>query len=307
MKVSVVITCYTEGDALLRAVNSCKRQTVSNFELLIINDASPCDQTNRICKQLEEKQIAGVIWRKENEGLSAARNTGYEEMSGEVCVPLDADDELPDDCIHIIQDIFSCESGIGFVFGNYRRINVDDGSSMIVDCSSLSSSSGHLDPKKCLEHWILYGGSPCRKTTWQAVGGYDQDFSYGGQDVDFWMKVFKEGISGHYINSTIYHWYRSSGGMNARRSGNVENRLGIVEKNMETYDVLGLRIEGRKKLMKGYLLAGKYTKAKKYARQLLRMKMVSLPILLVAILPGGISRKCYMTKTVYGKSRVKAK
>lgn len=45
-RISVVITCYNEGERLRRAFASLESQTDRDFEILIVNDASPGLLTN---------------------------------------------------------------------------------------------------------------------------------------------------------------------------------------------------------------------------------------------------------------------
>ncbi|WP_366510827.1 glycosyltransferase family A protein [Moorena sp. SIO3F7] len=55
-------------------------QTYKNFELLLIDDGSP-DNSIEICKQINDPRIK--IIRQDNQGVSAARNTGIRHAEGE--------------------------------------------------------------------------------------------------------------------------------------------------------------------------------------------------------------------------------
>lgn len=181
------------------------KQTDRDFEILVVNDASLDGVTNEICRELEEKKKVRIIWHKKNSGLSAARNSGYEAMQGDICVPLDADDILPQTAIVAIRNGFRKTPEADFIFGNYIRREPEKGIEKIVDCGVLYSHNGFLNPRYLATHkWILYGGSPCRESLWRRIGGYLQEFSYDGQDVDFWMRALISGARGFYINHTIY-------------------------------------------------------------------------------------------------------
>ncbi len=215
-KISIVITCYNEGKLLKRAIESVEGQIDKDFELIVVNDASPCEIINRICCQLEKNGKARVVWHNENKGLSAARNSGYKAMQGNICIPLDADDVLPQDAVLSVRKAFQNNPKADFVFGNYIRKEPESNYADIVDCSILASSKGFLDPERLIIHdWILYGGSPCRKRLWKRIGGYALEFSYDVQDVDFWKRALISGAKGYYLNKTIYEWRRSGDGMNA--------------------------------------------------------------------------------------------
>ena len=134
-KISVVITCYKEGELLLRAINSVENHTDNNFEILIVNDASMDDVTNKICHELERENKARIIWRKKNGGLSAVRNSSYEAMQGDICVSLAADDILPQGTIGAIRKGFIKTPEADFVFGNYILRKIKEGTEELIDTS----------------------------------------------------------------------------------------------------------------------------------------------------------------------------
>ncbi len=96
INVTVIIPYHNESPELLeRAVSSVTEQSFRDVEILIINDGSDqcyTDALDDICKK--DKRIRFLA--QENKGVSAARNHGIKEASGEYIFFLDADDELTD-------------------------------------------------------------------------------------------------------------------------------------------------------------------------------------------------------------------
>ena len=214
--VTVILVCYREGVLLHRAMESLERQTDKNFNIVLVNDASPCVETNSICREFASRPNVRFIMRRRNGGLSATRNDGFAAASGgAVCMPLDGDDELPPRAVEVVRASAQRNPGADFFFGNYLRHDVERSESELVDCRHLVDGAGWLDPHKLATYWRLMGQSPCRKSTWQKVGGYRGRYSYDYQDVDFWMRVVGSGARGIYVPETIYKWYRSVNGMNA--------------------------------------------------------------------------------------------
>ena len=68
-------------------------QTYINIEIILINDGSP-DNCGRICDEYANKDKRIIVIHKNNEGVSAARNTGIEVASGEYISFVDADDYI---------------------------------------------------------------------------------------------------------------------------------------------------------------------------------------------------------------------
>ena len=86
--VSVVIPCYNSHKYLLRAINSIKNQEYKNFEIILVNDGSDNKETLDLINSLKEIKIIN----HKNLGLSAARNSGMKNSSGEFILFLDSDD-----------------------------------------------------------------------------------------------------------------------------------------------------------------------------------------------------------------------
>lgn len=89
--VSVVIPTYNRAEFLPRAVESVLRQTVDDFELIVVDDAST-DDTEAVVERFDDPRVE-YVRHGTNRGGSAARNTGIERSSGEYIAFLDSDDE----------------------------------------------------------------------------------------------------------------------------------------------------------------------------------------------------------------------
>lgn len=87
---SVVIPLYNKQGSVLRAVDSVRRQTHKDFELIVINDGSTDDSLS-IVEAVDDRRL--TILDQKNSGVSVARNVGIQaSVSNYVCL-LDADDE----------------------------------------------------------------------------------------------------------------------------------------------------------------------------------------------------------------------
>ncbi len=293
-KLSVIIACHKEGALLRRAVASLREQTDPHFEIVIVNDASPDPITNQICRDLESHPDVRVVWHEINGGLSAARNSGYAAMTGEICVPLDADDTLPCTAIADIRKGFEQAPQAEFVFGDYRHIDLKARTEALIDCSLLCGSDGFLEPRKLCDNWRLLGTSPCRKSAWIRTGGYSQQFSYDAQDIDFFMRLHHRGGKGFYLARCIYNWHRSDEGMNSTRGVRASRR--VVMANIDFFDAFGDGIGVRKAIMWKSLEDRDFVAARKLARELTKLTRVSLTTATLAVCAPGVSSILYSIK-----------
>lgn len=87
---SVIITAYNEGDYLREAVRSVQRQTLSNLEIILVDDGST-GRTREVVESLNGEPRLQII-RQKNQGPSAARNAGLKLARGKYVGFLDGDD-----------------------------------------------------------------------------------------------------------------------------------------------------------------------------------------------------------------------
>ena len=91
IKVSVVMPIYNAGDYLTRAIGDVLSQTLTELELICVNDGST-DNSLSIIKSFMKKDQRIKLISQQNAGTSVARNVGIEAASGEYIIFLDADD-----------------------------------------------------------------------------------------------------------------------------------------------------------------------------------------------------------------------
>ena len=90
-KISVIIPIYNVKKFLEKCLTSVVNQTYKNLEIILINDGST-DNSLDICNEFVKKDERIKLINKENEGLSAARNTGLKLATGEYIGFIDSDD-----------------------------------------------------------------------------------------------------------------------------------------------------------------------------------------------------------------------
>jgi glycosyltransferase involved in cell wall biosynthesis len=226
--ITIIITCYKEGELLRRAIASVQAQTVKGFAVILVNDFSPDALTNAICDEISAMEGLTYVRHEVNGGLSTARNTGFTNMANTIAMPLDADDTLPVNAVEETLRTFNEHPDADMVFGGYAIIDPDTGLHKTETCKSLADEHGRLNPVALAHSWILMGQSPCKRTLWKSIDGYSSKFTNTVQDVDFWRRALMHGAKGYFTGTVIYNWYRAESGMNA---------------NVREEDYLSLRID----------------------------------------------------------------
>ena len=105
--ISVIVPVYKVEQYLCRCIDSIIDQSYKNLEIILIDDGSP-DKCPQICDSYAQKDQRITVIHKTNEGLSAARNIGLDNIKGEYVTFVDSDDFLHND--FIIRLYFLCSN-----------------------------------------------------------------------------------------------------------------------------------------------------------------------------------------------------
>lgn len=120
MKVSVILPTYNYAHYIEEAVESVLHQTLSDFELIVIDDGST-DDTPSVLSRIDDPRVQ--IVRTPNRGLCAARNEGLERARGEFIAFLDADDRFRPDKLERQVRMMEAEPDLASVFTNFVRFD----------------------------------------------------------------------------------------------------------------------------------------------------------------------------------------
>lgn len=144
MKVSIIIPIYNVEAYIEDCLLSVWRQTFQNIEVILVNDKTKDGSMDVVGKFMENhppRFEVKICQHEQNRGLSAARNTGIDNSTGDYLYFLDSDDEITADCIErLVRDVRDAD----MVVGDYRVVNTD------LPFPQLGLSSGTLSDHKLL-------------------------------------------------------------------------------------------------------------------------------------------------------------
>lgn len=127
--ISVIIPVYQAEHFLTACAESVKRQTFSDWELLLVDDGCT-DGSPAICDALAaEDSRVRALHQPQNAGVSEARNRGLREARGEYIAFLDADDALEPQALEILWNLRS-QAGADSAACAHRNLYPDGGTSV---------------------------------------------------------------------------------------------------------------------------------------------------------------------------------
>lgn len=99
--VTIVIPVYNVERYIGKCIESLQQQTYSNIEIILVNDGTK-DNSLNIAQEFANADKRIKIISQENQGLSAARNTGIKNATGEYICFVDSDDFVDKDYINLL-------------------------------------------------------------------------------------------------------------------------------------------------------------------------------------------------------------
>lgn len=183
--ISVVINTYNRKDDLLRAINSVKKQSIKNLQIIVVDDASTDGTKELFVDDIGIKYIRNPT----NQGLAKSREIGLTHCDSDIVAFLDDDDYFFDEKkLELQLEILKSNEDIAVVCTD------------IIEFDSLNNDKAKTIkwPKDIVKHFLFTNGiiypstTLVRKKLIEKVGGYDFRFPRG-IDSDVYRRLIFSG------------------------------------------------------------------------------------------------------------------
>ena len=192
---SVIIPLYNHERYIRQAVNSVLNQTVSDFELIIINDGST-DGSEAVVRQINDRRIQ--YYSQENRGVSETINRGIKLSRGKFIAILNSDDVFSPDRLKTATDTIESDDELQAVFSHLEIIDENGetagGINGAEDNWKEKDSAFSFREENNIVLDLLSGNFLittsnlfCRRSVFKRVG-YFRGFKYA-QDYDFFLRL----------------------------------------------------------------------------------------------------------------------
>ena len=116
--VSILLPSYNSAAWLEQAVLSYQRQTLTHWECLIVDDASPDNATQLAAHLAEREPRVRALRHSTNRGVSEALNTGIRAARGQYIQTLGADDIIEPSKLEHQAGVLDANPDVGLVYGD---------------------------------------------------------------------------------------------------------------------------------------------------------------------------------------------
>jgi len=191
MKYSFIIPVYNRPDEVDELLDSLTRQTLRDFEVIIVEDGSVIP-----CKEVVEKYADSLsihYYNKENSGPGQTRNYGVERAHGEYMLILDSDCIIPENYLKEVEAELQRKKADAFGGPDRAHESFSDVQKAInYAMTSFFTTGGIRGGKKKLDKFYPRSfNMGVRKEVYQALGGFSK--MRFGEDIDFSIRIFKGG------------------------------------------------------------------------------------------------------------------
>lgn len=223
MRISIIMANYNNSEYIETAIQSVANQTYSNWELIIIDDASTDNSLEKIKAYLTDKRIKLVVHDK-NLGYSATQKTGVEKSTGEIIGILDADDALRPDALEKISAAYLKNSDCGLIYSAHY---ICDNNLKII---GIGDWVGDLPENKTnIKVCMVSAFRTFSRDAYQKTAGFNPQ-QKRAVDRDIIYKL-EEVTKLKFIDETLYYYRQNANGISqgSKEEAHFYDLLAIVE------------------------------------------------------------------------------
>lgn len=225
---TVVVPLYNKQPHVKRVINSILNQTIPDFEIIIVNDASTDDSVDEVQK-FNDSRIRLLHRTLPGPGGYAARNLGVQEANSEWIAFLDADDEwLPEHLENYTKLIEQFEEvkvlGCGWL--TQETENTDFNTDLYY-CKNHTRGTHTLSFYEYLKAEVdglrpIWSSIACiKKKVLIDVGGFPEGKANRGGDVDTWLRCVE--------NAGSMAWSPHIGAVYYRDAVNMVTKMAVTQ------------------------------------------------------------------------------
>jgi glycosyltransferase involved in cell wall biosynthesis len=188
--VSVIIPAYQATPYIAGTLDSVLAQTLSDYEIIVVNDGSP--DTVDLERVLEPYRDRIVYIVQENRGQAGARNTGIRAARGEFFAFLDNDDQWEPEFLNFHTGVMQVDPSLdvhycdAIIFGDTAR---SGHTVMEFTPSKGEATFERLVRRECT---VLNCATLSRREAVLRAGMFEESLRHG-EDIDLWLRIARQG------------------------------------------------------------------------------------------------------------------
>jgi glycosyltransferase involved in cell wall biosynthesis len=228
--ISVVIPAFNAAAVITETLDSVRRQTFQDFEVIIVDDGSP-DDTAAVVQKICAQDPRFILVQQANGGVAVARNTGVAQARGEWIAFLDADDVWLPVKLESQMRCSRQDSGANFLYANYYFW---DGQRDLAMHYRPRRPLPDGDPARALAASNVFNISTVmvRRELLANGFGFDPQLAQGCEDWDFYLRLTGRGLQARGTRTPLVRYRRWPGNMSGHKFKMAESAVLMLKKNI---------------------------------------------------------------------------
>ncbi|MDG6249253.1 glycosyltransferase [Methanocalculus sp.] len=228
--ITVLMTVYNEERFLRQAIDSILAQTYSDFELLVVDDAST-DSSPTILASYTDPRVR-VVTNEENMGCPRSSNRGLALARGQYIARMDADDIAYPHRLAVQHAFLERHPGIDLV-GSSNELIDEEGKVIGAWRGRFGPETVYylLNFRNCLTHSTVM----FRKEFAESIGGYNERVKWA-LDYDFYHRASKAGKL-YRMDEVLVQWRSMPAKSQEKSRGQKETVYAVLRDNFSRLNI----------------------------------------------------------------------
>jgi len=204
--VSVLMPCCNASDTLSEALDSLTNQTLSDFELIAVDDGST-DATPDLLRAAAARDHRIRVITQPHRGIIAALNVGLQACTGNYIARMDADDRsYPDRLARQVAylDAHPDAAVVGCRVRGYPSETVRQGFLIYIEWQNSLLTNADIRREMFVESPLAHPSVAFRREWVERVGGYE-DRGWA-EDYDLWLRLYLERAQFAKLQEVLLDW-----------------------------------------------------------------------------------------------------
>ena len=219
-KVSIITPSYNSEKFINKCVDSVVSQTYTNWEMIIVDDASQDASRKKIIDLANNEARIKTIFLDKNIGAAEARNIAISNAKGRYIAFLDSDDLWESQKIEK-QVLFMSKNNIAFSFTTYQSISEDGLMQM-----NIIKAPIRITYHSYLKNTII--GCLTVVIDRDKISDFEMPDIRSSHDMALWLKIMRSGVVAYGLDENLAKYRVSS-------SSNTENKLKAAKDVWKVY------------------------------------------------------------------------
>ncbi|MCH2062565.1 MAG: glycosyltransferase [Roseibacillus sp.] len=205
-RVSIVMPVYNAGDTIAEAIESCLRQSMESFELVMVLDGCT-DRSGEIVRSYKDPRIR--VCELQHQGVAPAATEAILASRTDFIARMDADDISHPERLSSQYRFLSESSTFSAVSGQVHLLNpLGEGMQRYVDWVNGLQDAGDIARERFVECPVIQPSLMMRRSSFEEVNGY-REVAWA-EDHDLFLRMLERGMRIGKVDEVVLSWRDSA-------------------------------------------------------------------------------------------------